>query len=205
MSQTADSLTCQLPGGYEVHPISWEEYTDACARLEDRIFGDYFAFAWRQERGLETQKLTERFERQEGALLKVILGFFFQDELIGWHYSVQNGADQLVMKDTGILPEHQNKGLYSSMLPRLLRHFQTLGVEKVLSYHRATNNQVIIPKLRAGFFINGLTVDGYGLATELIYAFDEAYRDCLRVRSGEIRPKQPLTSRMGLREEHFHG
>ncbi len=92
----------------------------------------------------------------------------------------------------------QNKGIYSRLLHKLLGYFESLGFGKVFSCHCPTNNHVIIPKLRAGFLINGLSFDSYSLALKLIYAFDPEYRDCLKVRSGEIHPKENVAQLMGL-------
>lgn len=193
-----ETLHLDLGNGYSVRPMTWEAYLAACERLESRIFGDYFGFQWLRSRDGEQQKSFERLTMFQDALLKVVLGVFYGDQLVGWHYSVQRSNGEILMGDTGILPEHQNRGTYSRLLPELLKHFQSLGFERVVSYHRTTNNQVIVPKLRAGFIINGLTVDEYGLAVELVYAYNAAYRDSLRVRSGEIKPTGRVADLMGL-------
>jgi L-amino acid N-acyltransferase YncA len=187
-----------MENGYSIRPILWQDYVDACTRLEGEIFGDYFAFYWAGIRSEGHNLQAEWFKKIDEAQFKVILGIFYQDDLVGWHYSVQRSEGEILMKDTGILAAHQNKGIYSMLLSKLLVYFESLGFSKVFSYHRSTNNQVIIPKLRAGFFINGLTIDSYGLALELIYAFDPEYRACLKVRSGEIHPRGRTAQLMGL-------
>ncbi|WP_189000230.1 hypothetical protein [Deinococcus roseus] len=186
-----------LGQGYRIQPITYQEYLDACARIEDRIFGDYFAFRWTDTRTPEQQaRIQELGKMPKG--IQVCLGLFFEGELIGWQYSEQLNAQTIVMKDTGWLADHQNKGLYSRLLPELLKLFEALGFEMVLSYHRQTNNQVILPKLKAGFFINGFRVDSYGMNVELIYAFNPDYREALHVRSGYRTPRGRMAELLGL-------
>jgi L-amino acid N-acyltransferase YncA len=191
-------LEFDVDGGYRIQPIPLTQYLKACQRLEKHIFGNYFEFRKHTNQTDAQHRQLKRFQRASGELYEVLLGIYHDHDIIGWHYSAQRNSDEIVMRDTGILPAHQRKGIYSSLLPRLLKHFETAGLTNVVSYHRATNNAVIIPKLKAGFMINGLTVDQYGLAVELIYTFDEDYRNALRVRSGEIRPTGPLAEMMGL-------
>ncbi|MBK6772549.1 MAG: hypothetical protein IPG78_10565 [Ignavibacteria bacterium] len=49
---------------------------------------------------------------------------------------------------TAIFKQHQNKGIYKSLLPKVLDILKEKGFQKVYSRHSATNNQIIIPKLK---------------------------------------------------------
>lgn len=186
-----------LGNGYRIQEISHQAYLEACARIEDRIFGEYFAFRWDAARTPEQQARVQQLGQMPVGI-QVCLGLFFEDELVGWHFAQQLDRQTIVMRDTGWLPEHQNKGLYKKLLPELLKLFEALGFELVISYHRMTNNQVIVPKLKAGFFINGMRVDHYGSNVELIYAFNPDYREALHARSGYRTPQGRTAALLGL-------
>jgi GNAT superfamily N-acetyltransferase len=196
---TSSFAGIDLGDGYAARPITYDEYLDALARLEGRIFGHYFAFdTIGSLTGEARARLTEwRAIREE--LFNFCLGIYHGDELVGWHYSQQTIDGGIKMLDTGMLPEHRGKGLYSRLLPTLIEEFRGLGFDHILSHHRATNNAVIIPKLRVGFVIFGFEMDEYGLAVKLIYPFNPLYRASLDVRSGLMRPEGRVAELLGLR------
>ncbi len=68
----------------------------------------------------------------------------------------------------------------------------------VRSHHHATNNAVIVPKLRAGFRLQGLQVDEHGVMAVLNYSFDTVYSDYMDIRSGLKRPAGEAARRLGL-------
>lgn len=92
---------------------------------------------------------------------------YYGAELVGWQFSHQTDERTVSMADTGILPQHQGRGLYTRLLPQVLHTFRAAGYTLVTSHHRATNNRVIIPKLRAGFLLQGLNAYEGGLNVAL--------------------------------------
>ncbi|HEY3756249.1 MAG TPA: GNAT family N-acetyltransferase [Opitutaceae bacterium] len=178
-------------GEFRIATIGYDEYLAACARLEGLIFGDYFGFDWKTLREGRTPPPNSPRER-------FCLGVFRGEEIVGWHYSHSVDDGVLLMRDTGLLPDCQGRGIYTFMLPLIVKHAQEAGYERIWSHHRMTNNRVIVPKLKSGFFINGVVADDYGMAVQLIYALVPEYRECLRVRSGEIKPVGDLGRLMGL-------
>lgn len=190
-----------LPNGYVARAVSFDAYRELCARLEPRVFGDYFTFDVRRSLSDERRAEIDRWNRVREALFTLCLGIYLGEEEAGWHFSHQNTEGGVVMRDTGLLPEHRGKGIYSHLVRLLVEEFRRLGFDHVVSDHRATNNAVIIPKLRAGFLIHGLQMDEYGVTLKLIHPFNDAFRESLRVRSGEIRPTGTVAELMGLRPE----
>lgn len=75
------------------------------------------------------------------------------DEKIGWFIGEQKDSQTFYMINTAIFKQHQNKGIYKSLLPKVLDILKEKGFQKVYSRHSATNNQIIIPKLKQGFMI----------------------------------------------------
>lgn len=108
------------------------------------------------------------------------------DELAGWATGYQTDSDEFYMHNTGIFKQHRRKGLYTKMLPLILSEVKQKGYQKVNSKHTTTNNAVIIPKLKAGFLINGIEVnEKFGVLVKLVYYFNKDVEAVARFRSGE--------------------
>jgi len=194
-----DTIHTDLGNGYSLRSISFQDYLDACKRLEDQIFGEYFKFDLDEALGENGRKKLEALKGNLSTGYQLCLGIFTDSgELVGWQYSVQERGGEIDMKDTGLLPAHQRKGTYTRLLPIVLNIFREKGFTEAVSYHRLTNNGVIVPKLKAGFLINGITTDEFGTAVQLIYPFNDSYRESLKVRSGECRPRGRVAALMGL-------
>ncbi|EYB69428.1 hypothetical protein DEIPH_ctg008orf0167 [Deinococcus phoenicis] len=176
-----------LGDGYEARPISLEAYREACTRLEGRIFGGNWGYAF-DPPVKAPPPLGESFQ----------WGLFHGDDLIGWHHAHQRDERTVYMADTGVLPEHQGKGLYSRLLPHVLAVYRDAGYTLVSSHHRATNNRVLVPKLRAGFFIQGLNLYEGGLNAALTLSLDGTYREAMHVRSGFRPAAGEAARRLGL-------
>ncbi len=176
-----------LGGGYSARPILLETYRNACTRLEGQIFGGSSLYAFGPDPKVPPP-LGETFA----------WGIYTAEELIGWSFSYQKDERTVYMADTGILPEHQGRGLYTRLLPHLLDTFRAAGYTLVQSHHRATNNSVISPKLRAGFFIQGLNLYEGGLNVALTLSLDDTYRDAMHVRSGFQAARGETARRLGL-------
>ncbi|WP_019588052.1 GNAT family N-acetyltransferase [Deinococcus apachensis] len=182
-----DGGVIRLGDGYEARLISYETYRDACARLEGRIFGGTWGYAF--DRPVKSSPpLGETFQ----------WGLYHGNDLIGWHHAHQQGERTVYMADTGILPGYQGQGLYSRLLPHVLAAYRDAGYTLVTSHHRATNNQVIIPKLRAGFFLQGLNLYEGGLNVALTLSLDGTYREAMHVRSGFQQATGAAARRLGL-------
>ncbi|MFD1731654.1 GNAT family N-acetyltransferase [Deinococcus malanensis] len=182
-----------LGWGYTARPIPLESYREACARLEGWIFGGNWLYAF-DPPAKAPPPLGEDFT----------WGLYHGTELIGWSHAHQRDERTVYMADTGILPEHQGRGLYTRLLPAVLQAFRTAGYTLVQSHHRATNNRVIVPKLRAGFLVQGLNLYEGGLNVALTLSLDPAYQEAQHVRSGFRAPEAQgargeAARRLGLR------
>lgn len=81
------------------------------------------------------------------------------DKPVGWSISEQREPDTLFMIWTGVLPAHQNRGLYSAFLRRYLEYAKALGYSRVTSNHMVNNRRVLVAKLKAGFVASGMSLD----------------------------------------------
>jgi len=113
--------------------------------------------------------------------------FIMQNEdLVGWATGCQTDPDEYYMHNTSIFEAHRRKGLYTKILQLILHKVKEKGYQKILSKHATTNNAVIIPKLKAGFLINGMEVnEKFGVLIKLIYYFNKDVEALAKFRSGE--------------------
>ena len=115
------------------------------------------------------------------------------EEIIGWHMGRQVEAESYYMSNTGIFKEHQGKGVYKALLPKLLDIYRDKGFQKVTSRHNASNNSVIVPKLKAGFVITGFEIDErFGLLVVLSYIFSDKRLNAYKFRTGAMRPDEEI-------------
>lgn len=182
-----DGRVIDLGDGYTARRVPLEAYREACTRLEGRIFGGGSLYAF-DPPGKVRPPLGESFQ----------WGLYCGEELVGWHHAHGQGERAVYMADTGILPGHQGRGLYTRLLPHLLDAFRAAGYTLVNSHHRATNNRVIVPKLRAGFFLQGVNLYEGGVNVALTLSLDPTYREAMHVRSGFRQASGEVARRLGL-------
>lgn len=126
-----------------------------------------------------------RLRTQFGKPGELLIYVMHGDVPIGWLIGVQEDPETFYMMNTGLLPAHQGKGVYTALLPKHLAYLQSLGYQKVSSRHIATHNGIIVPKLKAGFLITGLELsEEYGWLVNLTYYFNAARRAALMQRAG---------------------
>ena len=143
----------------------------AISDLVPRVFGNFDAlglFQTPKERQAGQQSLKEALNRH----MEYFLLRDSAENVIGWSFGSQHDTDTYFMAWTGIDPNFQSKGIYSSFLKQLLHYLKSLGYERVTSKHLVNNRAVLIAKLKAGFDIMGLSLDErWGAQIELVYHF----------------------------------
>jgi hypothetical protein len=124
----------------------------------------------------------------------------FQGEtIIGWHCGDQQSATEFYMRNTGILPEYQGKGIYTAMLKVIPQIIGDFGFQVISSEHNATNNRVIVPKLKAGFIISALKIsDRFGTLVRLEKYTNASRQALMDYRSGRSIPSHDLRQLLGL-------
>ncbi len=142
--------------------------------------------------GAEMQRRKD-YDDAVHALYELRILIYHGDEVIGWHVGRQGMRDTGNMSNTAIFPTHRGRGIYSALLPHVLEIFREQGFAKVTSKHHASNNAVIIPKLKAGFVITGFDIDErYGLFVILTYIFNEQRMNAYKYRVGALRPDEEI-------------
>jgi len=124
-------------------------------------------------------------------LFRLRILVYHQEEVIGWSFGRQDFIETYYMTNTGILPTYQNKGIYTALLPNILEILGRQGFQVVNSRHTATNNAVIVPKLKAGFVIKSLEISDYfGTLVHLAYYFNATRRQAMDLRAGQTPPNK---------------
>ena len=144
--------------------------------------------------------LTEEEKQKQHELFKLIkdrysLRVFIMkgDEIIGWHVGRQDNQEIYHMSNTGIFKEYQGKGIYSAFLVKLLEVFKEKGFQKIVSRHHASNNIVLIAKLKAGFVVTGFEIDErFGIFVVLSYIYNDKRLKTYKFRTGSLMPDEDL-------------
>lgn len=161
----------ELVPGITARAVDEAEVVTVWDRIADAIFpahGDLGNYVLPVERHAEAAKL--RAAQQIHS--EHIVFYTAADEPVGWSSGVMLDASTFFMAYTGILPEYQRHGIYSSFLKLFLPYLHALGYERVTSNHMVNNRAVLIAKLKAGFYITGMVLDErYGAQVSLTYFF----------------------------------
>ncbi len=178
-----------LSTGFHVQPISLDVFQEFRKTHEPLIFPNRFDINIQDALSSAEKEAVQSLAKNMGEPYSLRLGFFDAEKIVGWHYGVQVSSDTFRMVTTGISPDYQRKGIYSNFLSAITEEVRAQGFQMILSRHWATDNQVIIPKLRHGFLIAGFELtDDYGLLLRLLYHFNETRRKVMHVRSGYQQP-----------------
>ncbi len=154
---TLEHLVAPLAEGVEIHHADAETWHVAADPV--RLEAD-------DRPGVSPGVLAPAEQRARGADLDAVLGtplahrllFVARGEVIGAYWGIQEPYSRYYMVSTVFRRAWQGRGLYTGFLPRVVAAAEAAGFAEVWSRHRADNNAVLVPKLRAGFTITGFEV-----------------------------------------------
>ena len=93
-----------------------------------------------------------------------------ENNFAGWSFGWQENATTYYMCNSAVLKQYRRKGIYNSLLKINLSILSEQGFQLIYSRHNATNNNVIIPKLKVGFIISKMELsDTFGCLIHLHY------------------------------------
>ena len=178
-----------LVGNYTMRVLDDAEFGPLFRQYRPIMFQTMLDFDVQQALSMEEHTAITQLRERMGTPFRLHIGIYHDQEFIGWSFGRQDSAERYSMVNTAILPQHQGKGIYSALLPRLLRVLQREGFQIVYSRHVATHHQILVPKLKAGFVMTGIEVsDVFGVLVHLSYFFNPLRRKVLDVRVGQARP-----------------
>jgi len=159
--------------------------------LRNEVFKDSFTVQTNEystERELNFYKTLKHID----VFRLYILVYNEQKEVIGWHVGFQKGPS-FYMMNTGVIEQYQRKGIYTALLQKIIAIVFEKGFIDITSKHNASNNSVIIPKLKAGFIISGMEIDEtFGTLVNLKYFFNEKIKNVYLMRTGDLKPSDAI-------------
>ncbi len=184
----------QLIGEYYFREMKPTEFEPLFMRYRPIVFQDTLDFRVRDALSVEELTLMQQQDAVFRDRERIHIGLYHrQREFIGWHVGEQYPFGRFYMTNTGILPEHQNKGIYTALLPIVIEMVRERGYQRIFSRHVASNNAVLVPKLKAGFQITSIEIDDqWGVLLHLTYFFNPLRRKALAFRTGETIPDAEL-------------
>jgi hypothetical protein len=87
------------------------------------------------------------------------------------------------------------------LLKQVIEILREKGFQKITSRHKSNNNQVIIPKLKAGFVISSFEISEiFGILIQLTYFFNTTTKKVFDFRIG-VKDSENEISKMLLDKE----
>jgi len=184
----------ELGSGYSIRAMSKEEFDPPFQKHAARIFDENSQiFRVRDALGDDERARLKALGTHCGNPLEFRLGLFHGNEFVGWNYSRQESAFTLYMQNSAVFAEHRRKGLYTALARKMVEIGTDLGFQTIYSRHSATNNDVIIAKLKLGFRITSMEMsDIFGVLVHLSYFPNPVRNRMLDYRAGHTRPDDEI-------------
>jgi GNAT superfamily N-acetyltransferase len=170
--------------------LTEEEFKPLFEKYNDSMFQDMHSYQLSEILSLPDLEKIETLRLNMKSQYRLYLGVFDQkDEFIGWTWGFQENSETFNMVNSAVLEDHRRQGLYSALLARCIEILTEKGFQVIYSKHCATNNAIIIPKLKAGFVIAKMEMnDRYGILIHLHFYTNSERRRIMDYRSGHMKP-----------------
>lgn len=196
MPHTSSMTTSKksLPAGYTLRRMDAEEFFPLFDQHYDRIFGQdhvFFAHDYYSEAEKAKAKI---LSGKMGEVFKLHLGIFSpENELVAFSFGFQETEDSFYVMCSAVVEDKRNLGLYSILLDSIIDICSEQGFQVIYGTHCATNNAVIVPKLKKGFVISKMECsDIFGVVLHVSYFTNPLRRKVMDYRSGHRKPDDEL-------------
>ncbi|MBC7531212.1 MAG: GNAT family N-acetyltransferase [Oligoflexus sp.] len=192
-----------LSSGYYLKEMKPKDFFPLFGQHYDRIFGEDHTFFASDHYSPEEKAKVKALGQRMGDLYSLHLGVFTAEhEFVGFSFGYQETAETYYMVCSAVLEDHRRHGLYTALLDAVIERVSDVGFQIIYSTHCATNNAVIIPKLKAGFVIAKLELsDMFGVVVNLHYYSNPLRRKAMDYRCGLRIPDAELKSLMKFHKE----
>jgi hypothetical protein len=179
---------------YTMRELTEEEFKPFIDKYRNSVFEDVHSYDFRDVLSNAELEQIRELGKGTGHPYKLHLGVFEKDNTcVGWSWGYQENALTFYMVNSAILKGHRRKGLYGALLNRCIEILSAKGFQLIYSRHCATNNAVIIPKLKAGFIISKMEIDDrFGVLIHLHYYTNSDRRRIMDYRAGQLRPNPKI-------------
>ena len=183
-----NAMNIAINDDYSLREISANEFSEIYSSKQEEYFSASLIVDVSSHLNPDEQDRVQQRKASFPSAWRMQWALEFKGDVVGWTYSYQQDHETLYMCNSAIAQDHRGKGLYSAMLQHVISMAKEQGFQLVTSKHYASNNSIIVPKLKAGFIITGMALDEkYGLMVHLTkYLHPERERIAIN-RIGESR------------------
>jgi len=162
----------------------------AVAALSEPIFGDAARRQYMGELiGAEAEELNAALRKSLPQPERIRLGAFDGERLVGLSSGWFEVGGNFYIGLSAVDPAYRRQGLYTRLLHTIEQLVRARGGLLISSQHVATNNAVLIAKLRLGYVIAGTEyVDQMGLLVRLVLQLSPPRRALFASRVGTLQP-----------------
>ncbi len=190
---TSTLFSKKLQNGYEIREMLDDDFWPLIEQHHLQVFQETIQFNWRDYASKEDLENTSELTKNMGQPYRLKLGVFLNEEFAGWSFGDQSTGEAYYMRNSAVLEAHRKKGLYSELLKVNIDILSAKGFQLIYSSHIATNNAIIIPKLKAGFVITSLEIEErFGTRVKLSYFTSPLRKKVVDFRVGFSRPDGEL-------------
>lgn len=183
----------KLSNGYEIREMTDDDFWPLIEKHHMQVFQETIQFNWRDYAPKEDLEKTSELTKNMGQPYRLKLGVFLNEEFAGWSFGDQQSGESYYMRNSAVLETHRKKGLYSELLKTNIEILSAKGFQLICSSHIATNNAIIIPKLKSGFVITSLEIEErFGTRIKLSYFTSQLRKKVFDFRVGFSRPDDEL-------------
>ncbi len=183
-----------LSNGFELRELSEEEFTPIFEKYAPLYFSNiHQTFMLRDILNEVEKEKLKRLKENMGSPYHLRIAIYKNDNFVGFHWGFQEDFIRFYMCCTAIVPEFRGQGIYTELLPYILKVVSEKGFQEITSFHSPSNNGIIVPKLKAGFVITTMDVsDNFGVLVKLTYYPNKLRNKIMSYRTGYSRPDEEI-------------
>ncbi|MAF77270.1 MAG: hypothetical protein CME63_09685 [Halobacteriovoraceae bacterium] len=179
---------------FEVRVMEESEFKTLYNKYKSDVFYEDHSYAlWDLLSDSELENI-KSLGKDLGTPFKLYLGVFDDsNNFVGWSWGFQENNADFYMCNSAVLPPYRRKGVYSKLLSECVQTLEDKGFQLIYSRHCATNNAIIIPKLKAGFIISKMEIDDkFGVLIHLHYYVNKTRKKIMDYRAGQLKPDSEI-------------
>lgn len=183
-----------MKNDFTIKELSEKEFMPLFEESAKTVFGHDHSYRVRDLLDDTELEKMQALDQRMGTPYRLHLGVFDKNnKFVGWSWGIQESSSTFYMVNSGVLEECRRKGIYSALVKRCVETVSGNGFQLIYSRHCSTNNNVIIPKLKAGFVISKMEMDDrFGVLIHLHFYTNKDRLRIMHYRSGQLRPDQKL-------------
>ena len=104
---------------------------------------------------------------------------------VGWHYGYATDAESYYMQNSAVIESERKQGYYGALLDAVIEKIGLEGFQVITSTHHSNNAPILIPKLKKGFVISGVTFhERFRFLLEMKYFYNAERRKAYNQKLG---------------------